>query len=185
MEISGYYQLTSRDQRGRVVMRLRRKSRSYLRAFADWLCTHFGDVLVASVTTAGVAGNLSVQQAMSGLGPNDNSLFGPVVGTGTNAVAIADHALQTQIAHGTGSGQLDHQLTEVLNLGTSGSTRSFQSRRVFINSSGGAITINECGIYIRSGTPLYFCVVRDVVSPGVAVPDGGSGTLIYTLGVTA
>ena len=53
--------------------------------------------------------------------------------------------------------------------------------RSFVNGSGGSITVREIGVYCTADPGnLYFCIVRDVLGSPVAVPDGGSITVIYT-----
>ena len=184
MRISAHYTLEVRDERGKLVRRIRRVSHSYVRATADWLHATFGFSASTLVPDTGnVNRTMSTGSGTNGSGANDADTNGLVVGTGTNAVALSDYALQTQITHGLGAGQLDYQATETAALQTVGSTRSFEIRRVFVNQSGATITINECGQYVAYGA-LVFCFIRDVVSPGVAVPNNGSATLIYTLGVT-
>ena len=185
MKITTCYELTIRDPQGRVIKRVKRPSRSYVLAFIDLLYIQMTQVSANIVdtgnTSRAVIANTINFRTEAG---NDVNTYGPKVGTGTGAVVIGDYALGTAIAHGTGAGTLDHQATEWMNLGTSGSTRSFQLRRLFVNASGAPITINECGLYSQGAGPYNFLTVRDLVSPGVAVPNGGSATLIYTLGVT-
>lgn len=179
------FTLEARDRQGRLLRTIKAPSRSYVRAFLDTIFTDFGSGTATLVPdTGGVNRTIALQSPWNGLGLNDNSLYGPVLGTGINAVAIGDNKLQTQVVHGTAAGTLDHQLTEALNLQTVGATRSFQLRRLFVNASGGPITINECGIYATTAG-FYFCFVRDLVSPGVSIPNGGTGTLIYTISITA
>jgi len=182
--VSITWSLEVKNKWGRVLTYRTEPSHSYVRAFIDWLYAHFSQVGVALVPdTLGVNRTIANAASLNPLGPNNNSLYGPVLGTGSNAVAITDNALQTQIVHGVGAGQLDHELTAGLGLVTAGSTRSFEYRRLFVNASGGVITANECGIYFTSGT-FYFCAVRDLVSGGVAIPNGGTATLIYTISIS-
>lgn len=172
------------DRQGRLTHRLTRPSRSYVRAFIDWMYSHFSQLGVALVPdTLGVNRTIANYGQMASLGPNDNSLFGLVLGTGTGAVLITDNKLGTQIVHGVLPNTLDHQLGEVLGETTVGGTRSFQTRRLFVNASGATITVKECGIY-GFNNPFYFCLVRDLVSPTVNIPNGGTGTLIYTISIS-
>jgi len=173
-----------RDHQGRLIARESDKSRSYVRAFIDWMYSHFSGAGVALVPdTLGVNRTIANYGAMGSLGPNDNSLYGLVLGTGVAAVLITDNKLGTQIVHGLVANTLDHQLGEVLGETTVGGTRSFKTRRLFVNASGGTITVNECGIYFTSGG-FYFCAVRDLVSPAVPIPNGGTATLIYTISIS-
>lgn len=190
MKLDLRYELTIRDRQGRVLRRRRRLSRSYLTAFINLLNLQMrGAINLATLDTGGVSRDADYNALnFIAAAPLADATHGPVVGTGTTAVAIGDSALATQIAEGSGSGQLSHQVTTLTTPSTVGSTRSFTLQRVFINNSGASITVNECGIYIQGhdGTVTrYFCAVRDLVSPGVAIPNGGSGTLTYTISITA
>lgn len=178
------YTLKVRDRRGRVIALHRAPSESYVRAFIDWLSAMIGGTISTLVPdTGGTNRTFAVSGSMRALAPDNDSTYGPVLGTGTNAVAIGDYKLQTQIVHGVVAGTLDHQATENLGLSTVGTTRLFQFRRLFVNASGGTIPVKECGIYGLNSI-YYFCLVRDLVSPDVSIPNGGTGTLIYTIGAT-
>ena len=102
------------------------------------------------------------------------------VGTGTNAVTPTDTTLQTRIAHGRGTGQLEYGGCELVGIAFSDPNGEFTLRRYFTNHSGGSITVNEVGIYAigtkyaTSYTTLgawSFLIARDIVSPGVAVAN--------------
>ena len=114
---------------------------------------------------------------------------GIVVGTGTTAVAPTDFALATQILDGTSSGTLEHFPSSGTNFNTSGSTASFDLERLFRNSSGGSITINEAGVYCvideNSSVTGHICLIRDIVSPGFVVNNGEYMRIVYTISVTA
>jgi hypothetical protein len=113
-----------------------------------------------------------------------NTLNGLVVGTGTDAVTINDHQLQTKIAHGTGSGQLDYGAS-VVNLPSSDATStSLILTRVFSNASGGTVTIREFGIYVSNlmfsqANSRQLCIMRDVAT--IALLNGDQLTLNYIL----
>lgn len=117
---------------------------------------------------------------------------GIVVGTGTNAVAPTDVALQTRIAHGTGAGQLEYLSSDgkLATIDTGTDTGSFILTRLFRNSSGNTITINEVGVTNRcwasSGSNSYMVLmIRDIVSPGQDIADTEYLKVTYTLSVTS
>lgn len=179
--------LTVRDPDGRVVRRRRFRSRSYLLAMLDILSLHMQSTTPNIVDTGGVTRSGSTVASdlfsLSGVGI---TTFGIRVGTGSTAVAIADYALGTPIAEGTGSGQLTHQATTATAPETSSSTRRFHILRNLINSSGGSITVREVGIYARVFSALYYaCIIRDVVAGGQVVLDGQTLTVDYVIGVSA
>lgn len=142
----------------------------------------------------GGAGHIGRQSSASGGALWSSSTNnGIVVGTGTTAVAPTDYALTTQIADGTSSGQLEHFPCGGTEVTTSGSTASFTLERLFRNSSGGTITINEIGIYacwnensgFGTSNQAHFCIVRDLVSPGFDILNGNYARIVYTMSVTA
>lgn len=119
---------------------------------------------------------------------------GIVVGTGNTAVTPIDFKLVTQVAHGTGSGQLEHYGCWTTNYQVNSGTQSctFDIERIFRNGSGGNITLNEMGIYYvmgqfghSSSTLWSFCIVRDVLGTAsgtttVTVNDGEYLKIKYT-----
>ena len=107
--------------------------------------------------------------------------YGSVVGTGTNAVTLADYALQTKIAHGSGSGQLQYSACTVAAPGYTASTITETITRIFTNAFGGTITINEIGLYGYSAY-FYYCIARDLAT--IALTDGAQLTLNYIVQVS-
>jgi hypothetical protein len=117
--------------------------------------------------------------ATGGAGVDTNGI---VIGTGANAVTIDDYSLQTKIAHGTGSGQMYYTAQVTTAPVKSGSTYTTEVYRQFINLSGAAITVNECGIYCdNSGSRFIWC--RDTTG-GIAVLDSAILLVNYKLQTT-
>ena len=122
----------------------------------------------------------------------ESEKIGIVVGTGVNAVAPTDYALQTRVVHGRAGGQLEYSGCGLLNFLIAGAVVSFDLVRYFANNSGGPITINECGIYsVGTGTTVQgsqyawsFCSARDLVAPGVAVAHTELLRVTYTISTT-
>lgn len=186
MKLWAYFTLEVRDREGRLLKRIRRRSRSYVIGFLDFLAADWRNASGSITDTGGTSRTVTPAMDYACNGAYQDDTYGPVVGTGTTAVAVTDTKLVTQIAQGSGAGQLDHLATTTTAPATSGSTRSFTVQRVFVNNSGGTITIQECGVYgLESANSWKFCLVRDLVSGGQAVANGGSATLTYTIGVTA
>jgi len=112
---------------------------------------------------------------------------GIVLGTGTTAVTPTDFQLATQIADGTAASTLEYFPSSGTALTISNPTGSFKLERLFRNSSGGTITVNEIGLYTIGSTnsiPFSFCAIRDIVSPGFAIANGEYARAIYTITVT-
>lgn len=195
MEVKLYYEMLVFDREGKLVRKTRRRRcRSFVKQYAQILRHKFNrgntELTVKDVggtdrtlKAAGTANDFDINRSA---GYAD---FGPVVGTGSTAVTISDYALETLIAQGTGAGQLDYQATAFGSISVADSTCTFTVSRIMVNDSGGAITVNEVGIYayaMDSGdSGRYFLIVRDIVSGGQEVPDGGSVKLQYTFSITA
>jgi len=110
------------------------------------------------------------------------STYGIVVGSGTAAESNTDIALDTQIAHGVGAGQLQYGVHSYVATQVVGANVDYEVNRMFINASGGSVTINEIGIYSYS-SGFYACIVRDLTG-GIIVPNGESIIVRYTLRTT-
>ena len=118
---------------------------------------------------------------------------GIVVGTNNTAVNIIDYSLNTQITHGTGTGQLEHLSCACHNVqeNVGAKTASFDIVRIFRNSSGGTISIAEAGVYgVGTYISSYYytfnlCLIRDVVSPAVDIDDGEYLKVTYTIQVAS
>jgi len=113
-----------------------------------------------------------------------DATHGTVLGTGTNPVEITDYALQTKINHGTGEGQLSYKIQTILAYELVGNTARFKTARQFENLSGGTITINETGIYIRDGSGQMFCLLRDLVAGGFDILNTQIAEFRYTFKAT-
>ena len=117
---------------------------------------------------------------------------GIIVGTSSTAVAVADDNLVAPIANGTSAGQFVYYGCWGLNYTTGASSASFDVERIFKNSSGGSITVAEIGIYCTatnqttpSASQVFgFCILRDVISPTVAVGNGEYLKVKYTITVS-
>lgn len=104
-----------------------------------------------------------------------NALFGIVVGSDNTAVDIDDYALGTLIAHGTGAGQLEYSAMSIpTDFTVSGSDAYFEVRRTVTNNSGGDVTINEIGLYVKTNasTIYYFCIDRTLSTTTVTNTNG-------------
>lgn len=123
----------------------------------------------------------------------EGSRIGIQVGTGTTAPTPTDNFLETRILHGKAEGQLEYGGCELVGIAFTDPDGEFTIRRYFTNASGGSITVNEVGIHAvgtqyKSGSPYgyawAFLIARDIVSPGVAVADGGILRVTYVPKIT-
>lgn len=185
----GYYTIEVRDREGKLLRRLRRKSRSYVRQWNELICANMGpSTNRTSTDTGGTSRTIVDAIILNAEAPAANSGYGIVVGTGATAVAISDYALAAQIVHGIGSGQMYHYAVAVGAPSVAGPTSSFTVTRVIGNQSGATITVGEIGVYVygqdSGGYSRVFLGIRDVLASSFDVPNGGSITVVYTIMVT-
>jgi hypothetical protein len=174
------------------------KSKSFVKQFLDlWIVQSLNAPDVNSMRIRDT-GNTLREICFSHLTFAANALtgditFGIVVGTGNVAPAINDYALGIQIAHGTGAGQIQYgNVAFGLPAGDAASSH-FTVTRDFANASGGDITVNEIGLYVKGQesngispwtwtvTTRYFMTIRDLIVGGISVPNGETLTINYRL----
>lgn len=217
-----YFQISAHDDTmHRLRGTRRRRSRSFVHQFLELMYQPLTNGLanavndITSTTRSLTAGNDTFYVALLSTAPgragasqawrqtghrtttpademSSSSNNGIVVGTGTTAVTPTDMVLATPIADGTASGQLEYFPCGASSFTVAAPTASFKLERLFRNSSGGTITLNEVGIYSACGNrPFFltdhyhFCIIRDLVSPGFAISNGEYARIQYTLSVTA
>jgi hypothetical protein len=135
----------------------------------------------------GIALSSSASQAVTvgGCAIAGDATAGIVVGSSDTPVSIGQFTLQSQIAHGTGSGQLQYGATTVDSM-VQESSWYFRVVRTFTNGSGATVTVREIGLYVRLGMPTspyyYSCMLaRDVPTSAINVPNGSTLTLRYII----
>ena len=159
---------------------------SWVRGIVDLLIVYLSDTNGTMRTTG--ASNVTTEAAT---GPKLSFTFantgcGVKVGTGTTAVDRDDIDIETPIVSGSGAGQLVYT-----NPGTITKTAAITGghrvilERSFANNSGGDITITEAGIVVASrttsGTNISPLILRDIISPGHTVVNGGAVIVRYLL----
>ncbi len=201
-------------QDGKILEGHSQPSRSFLKHFFDLL---YPQLNLGVNSLSGVTDVLGNNQNLSALGQGWNSynLFvggqaggiptlcvqsgqyhsyqysgsysGLVVGTGSTAVTPLDNSLANRVVHGEGAGQLLYGGTELYNLWATNPNAGFNIRRYFTNVAGGAIVIQEAGLYLWAKTgnnECPFCCLRDVVSPSVTVNNGEILRAVYQILIT-
>jgi hypothetical protein len=113
------------------------------------------------------------------------SYLGTVIGSGTTSPTFTDSTMATIIDHGTGAGQMIYEQGSVVNQAIN---QELFVGRTFRNNSGSPITVNEIGLAQRATSNAASFVfpkanvilfVRDVLSSGISVPDGGYLSTVY------
>jgi hypothetical protein len=217
--LRGFIEIEVVDRHGRTVAKGRHEMRSFLnnylkimeglmKATASAALIYTGTVSSATVTNTGGTSTSAYIEWYSpnvygggtpmgtGAGDNDDS-YGIVVGSGTTVPTSLGqfYNLESKIAHGTGSGQLDynpHTFYDLgLDMGVTPPVYRYRLVRTFTNLSGAGININEVGIVARSywkdygGTAcdVKYLIARDVLPSTYTVPNGGTATVAITVEV--
>ena len=118
----------------------------------------------------------------------EGQTLGPQIGTSTSVVSNTDFDLGNRILHGSGAGQMLHSgaFVDFLTKDEVSPFWQFDIMKVFVNDSGGAITVNEIGCNFGFKAALSIqkwshCMARHQVSPGVVVNNGEAIQVVYTL----
>jgi len=182
-----HYEVLVKDKRGKILAHLKQPARSWLKQWSQLIYGGMAGVAQSVLDINGVSRAQSVTYDLLNIvGLAGNAGLGVVVGTGMDPVTINDYRLQGQVAQGFGAGQLNHQATEIIYPPSrSGPECSFQVKRIFINGSGGMVSVNEIGVYGAITSSYSACIIRDVLVGTVNIPDGGSVTVIYRVKAVA
>jgi hypothetical protein len=88
-----------------------------------------------------------------------------VAGTGTTPPANIDYKIETKIAQGSAVAQLQHGATACSAANINGANVDMVISRIFINGSGGTITLKEIGIYPKNAIQTnVFLLIHDAVN---------------------
>ena len=187
-EMGAVLELIVKDKDGKVTEKRVMKSESFVRQFmellfititSNWQQNRY-PIRDTGNVVRNTYKNADLLQCDAGAGVVTN---GVVVGTGTVAPTIDDYALGAIIAHGTGAGQLQYSAMTFGAPASDATTSQFTLTRDFANGSGGAITVNEIGLFSRAydGANQYFMTIRDVIAGGISVPNGQTLTVNYRI----
>ncbi len=174
-----------KGEQGKV--RVVEDTNSWVRGMPDLLLVYLRNTTVSFVTDT--AGNVIDPNATRSakLGVLGNAVIGVQAGTGTTAVDRDDNVLATPINNGSTAGRFVYDAVGALTKSTAitGGYR-VQVERNFQNDSGGDITVNETALYaaFREGTPDQLraaMILRDLISPGHLVSNGGAVIIRYLL----
>ncbi|HHW41254.1 MAG TPA: hypothetical protein GXX19_08920 [Syntrophomonadaceae bacterium] len=195
---------------GEPLARYEDRSRSWVRNYYNWMATQTlarGAEALGNTYGAGTLVMKDISGSVQGYseicyhvynsneytfnegmrGASGNTNIGIVVGTGTGPENFDAYKLTTLIPHGTATGQLQYQEMGPGTLSWDSVGKKFVQvlERIFINNSGGTITVGEAGIYakIRASSAYYysFLIARDVLSPAIEVPNSSQLKVTYTI----
>lgn len=141
--------------------------------FIDGFYAKFTNATYNTKDTGGTSQNYNPADSFYNVEALGDATRGIVVGTSSAAPSFSHYALQSTIAHGTGSGQLYYYEGWRTNyIFTSPKKRQFVWQRLFRNLSGADITVNEIGYYYKGNYILTFMMCRDVISGGMTFQNG-------------
>jgi len=194
-EVGAVLELTVKRKDGSVREHRVLKSKSYVRQFLELLLVQMNMVSEVHPMSIRDTGNNVREVAFSSYtfgcnAPIGDDIYGLVVGSGITAPTIDDHALETQIAHGTGAGQIQYGDVAFGLPTATGSVSHFTLTRDFSNASGNTITVNEIALYVRAmgsqpgnyysrDSIWVFMTIRDVIAGGIDVLNGETLTVNY------
>jgi len=193
-EVGATIELTVTDKNGKITEhRGPMRSKSFVRQFLELLWIEVAQI--PESVTYSVRDTANVLQAIceSYLTFDSTAVAGDVThgivaGTGNTAPTINDYHMETLIAHGVGAGQLQYGGVTFGAPASDATTSQFTITRDFANGSGGAIVVQEIGLYVLGfiyATTYYFMTIRDVIGGGINIPNGQTLTVNYRPQATA
>jgi len=166
----------------RIVKRQRPKlSKSFVVAFGKLLYMLMSGNSISMQDTSNVTRTGYVYNNINIAATSGNTYYGIIVGSSNAAESINDYNLGTQIAHGAGAGQIQYGANTTGSPTATSTTASFRITRVFTNTSGGNVTIEEIGLAFSSG--YYFLIIRDITGT-ITLTNGQAITINYDLTTT-
>lgn len=204
-----FLELEVRDGNGRITHHHRQRSHSWVRnAYNHLFCQMAAKDANDATFGAGKLSGKQTNGTVRGIGypfgyGESNSVDGTSyglraaagidtkgiqVGSGTNAETFEDYALQTQIANGTGVGQISYIASEVHSIAYDAGTKVLRNTliRYFNNNSGGNVNVNEVGIvaYLQGQFSQNYMMSRDKLPATITVPTTGQLRVTYTIQLT-
>jgi len=206
-----FLELEVRDKEGKVIQRHRQRSHSWVRnaynlMFCQLAAKDADDdtfeagklnikdtgglvrsgayplyIAHSATISVDVAGNRGYRALAGG------DTYGILIGTGTGAESFEDFELGTQIADGTGVGELSHVESEAHSITWTVGTLTLKNElvRYFNNNSGGSIGVNEVGLAaygaVGGSTAHKWLNARDKLGATVTIPDTGQLKVTYTI----
>jgi hypothetical protein len=188
-EVGAILELTVTDKDGQVVNRIQKKAESFVQQFLQLFYIQSCQIAERILYSVKDTGNITRNICESNLtfaanAASGDTNFGIMAGTGNTPPTIGDYKLQTPIAHGTGTGQLQYSGVTFGAPAADSTTAQFTITRNFANGSSGSITVNEIGLYVKGyvySNTYYFMTLRDVIGSGIAVGAGQTLTVNYRI----
>lgn len=169
-------------EQGKV--RVVKDTNSWLKQMAALMRAYLGNDDFGTITLTGGSAVVPDSSQAVKMAAFATSALGVQVGTGSTPVDRDDFVEEVKISDGNNPTQLIYDALGAL-LKTTAITGGYrvQLERNFQNDSGGDITINETGVRVFFdvvGSGNQACVIlRDIISPGHTVVNGGAVIIRY------
>jgi len=194
-EVGAILELTVTDKDGKVTEHRVLKSESFVRQFLELLWIQAYQIIDAYAYDVRDTGNVLRGISQSWVTFACNACAGVitngiVVGTDDGTITplnIGNYALGAIILHDAAPPTPNRLQYSIVTFGAPASdatTSQFTITRNFANASGGAITVNEIGLYVQGHDPntiYYFMTIRDLIAGGINVPNGQTLTVNYRI----
>ena len=179
-KIEAFYTLEVKDKNGKTVSKVTKPCHSFVIGFLQLVeCQLYQgiSVTVNDVTGTPTAQNNHAINLNLKVGATEDGR-GMLVGTGTTPVDNLDYTMETQIAHGTGAGQLSYGSMSKITSAEIGANVDFQMIRTFSNTSGSTINVTEIGLYCYGGGGEVCMILHEIVT---LTPVANGQTLTVTI----
>jgi hypothetical protein len=179
--LEGYIEWELKDPKGRIVKRGKQPVKSWVKAWLSLLYSYFSQTSISIVDINGTSRSISGANQFKMDAGSGVTNYGIIAGGSDTPVTRDDYKLASPISHGTGANQLMYGAMSFDAPVTYGTGYLTRAMRVFTNSSGDNVVVKEIGVYVlySATTPYYFCIIRDVLTAPVTIPNGYSWTVRY------
>jgi len=190
--LNAILELTVKDKDGKVTEHRVLKSESFVRQWLELLYIQASGMRWYGYPVRDTSNTVRQVQAdeesMRADALATDTTHGVVVGTGDTAPDIDNHALEAQIAHGTGAGQLQYSDMAIAHPAYDATLSQLTLTRDFANGTLATVTVYEIGLILTmqatDDATRYFLVIRDVIGAGIAIPAGQTLTVNYRIQAT-
>jgi len=188
-----FIELEVHDKNGKLIKRYKKEGHSWVGNLFKMICcmARGGTTFSAYEANTGSSSDMLqdytggyTQWALGGpqsdvyvgmlAGANEDR-FGILVGSNDTPVSLSDFNLGSRISNSV----LTHGATS-LDGPYYGNTYYFTLTRQFTNNSGSTVTVKEMGLFFSRYT-TFFLFARDVISPSIDIPNGGTLTCRYRI----
>lgn len=126
--------------------------------------------------------NTTIGTKFAVLAPAGTYTYGISCGTGTTSVRADDYCIESQIAHGSGEGQLNYGTMGVTGASGSESECQLSFSRTVGNASGSSITVKNIGLLyqnVTGATNKAYLAIHDNCNQTIA--PGETWLILYTI----